>query len=77
MNMLPGIRIRRVFTENFSVYGARKVWRQFVREKVTVARCTVERLMQEMGLEGVLRGRPVRTTSSDKAAACPLDHVNL
>jgi transposase InsO family protein len=68
--------IRRVFVENFSVYGSRKVWRQLVREKVTVARCTVERLMQEMGLEGATRGRPLRTTRSDKAAACPLDHVN-
>ena len=68
--------IRRVFAENFSVYGARKVWRQLVREKVTVARCTVERLMQEMGLEGVIRGRSLRTSNSDRAAACPLDHVN-
>jgi putative transposase len=68
--------IARVFTENFEVYGARKVWRQLNREGVAVARCTVERLMQDMGLQGVVRGKPVRTTVSDKATPCPLDHVN-
>ncbi|MEC3947647.1 IS3 family transposase [Sphingobium sp. HWE2-09] len=68
--------IARVFAENFAVYGVRKVWRQMMREGVPVARCTVARLMREMGLAGVIRGKPVRTTISDKAAACPLDHVN-
>ena len=68
--------IARVFTENFEVYGARKVWRQLNREGVAVARCTVERLMQDMGYQGAVRGKPVRTTISDKAAPCPLDHVN-
>jgi len=68
--------ITRVFAENFEVYGARKVWRQMVREGFGVARCTVERLMAELGLQGVIRGRPVRTTVSDKAVPCPLDHVN-
>jgi len=68
--------IARVFAENFGIYGARKVWRQLGREGISVARCTVERLMGEMGLQGVLRGKPVRTTISDKAAPCPLDHVN-
>ncbi|ALK10623.1 Integrase core domain protein [Blastochloris viridis] len=68
--------IARVFAENFEVYGARKVWRQMVREGFDVARCTVERLMQDMGLRGVIRGKPVRTTVPDKAAPCPLDHVN-
>jgi hypothetical protein len=68
--------IARVFAENFAVYGARKVWRQLQRESVDVARCTVERLMQSMGLQGVIRGKPIRTTVSDKAAPCPLDHVN-
>jgi putative transposase len=67
--------IARVFAENFEVYGARKVWRQLVREGVTIARCTVERLMDDMGLQGVIRGKPVRTTIQDKAAPCPLDHV--
>ena len=68
--------IARVFAENFEVYGVRKVWRQLQRESFAVARCTVERLMRGMGLQGVIRGKPVRTTISDKAAACPLDHVN-
>jgi putative transposase len=69
-------QIARVFAENFAVYGVRKVWRQMQREGFTVARCTVERLMREMGLQGVIRGKPVRTTVSDKAQPCPLDHVN-
>ena len=68
--------IARVFAENFEVYGVRKVWRQLQRESFDVARCTVERLMRGMGLQGVVRGKPVRTTISDKAAPCPLDHVN-
>ena len=68
--------ISRVFEENFHVYGVRKVWRQMRREGFDVARCTVARLMKAMGLEGAIRGRPVRTTVSNKAAPCPLDHVN-
>src|SRR3546814_15538780 len=47
-----------------------------MREGFQIARCTVERLMREMGLAGVIRGKPVRTTISDKAAPCPPDHVN-
>ena len=68
--------IARVFEENFRVYGVRKVWRQLKREGHDQARCTVARLMRGMGLQGVIRGKPVRTTISDKAAPCPLDHVN-
>jgi len=68
--------VTRVFAENFAVYGVRKVWRQMRREGFDVARCTVERLMRDMGLQGVIRGKPVRTTISDGAAPCPLDHVN-
>jgi transposase InsO family protein len=68
--------INRVFAENFAVYGARKVWRQLRREGQSVARCTVERLMKSMELQGVIRGKAVRTTISDKAAPCPLDKVN-
>jgi transposase InsO family protein len=60
--------VARVFAENFEVYGARRVWRQMVREGFDVARCTVERLMQGMGLHGVIRGKPIRTTVQDKAA---------
>ena len=70
------ISIRRVFAENFEVYGVRKVWLQLNREGVAVARCTVARLMSAMGLHGVIRGKPVRTTISDKSAPCPLDCVN-
>ncbi|BBC01199.1 transposase [Bradyrhizobium elkanii USDA 61] len=70
------VEVRRVFEENFSVYGVRKVWRQLRREGRDVARCTVARLMKEMGLQGAIRGKPVRTTISDRAAPCPLDHVN-
>lgn len=69
-------QIARVFAENFEVYGVRKVWRQMVREGVPVARCTVERLMADLGLQGAVRGKPIRTTLQDKAAPCPLDHVN-
>ena len=68
--------IRRIFDDNFAVYGVRKVWRQMQREGIDVARCTVARLMGAMGLEGVIRGKPVRTTVSDKATPCPLDRVN-
>ena len=68
--------IERVFAENFEVYGARKVWRQMLREGFTVARCTVERLMAGLGLHGVIRGKAIRTTVQDKAAPCPRDHVN-
>jgi len=69
-------KIRRVFAENFSVYGARKVWRQLRREGEAVARCTVERLMRGMGLRGAVRGKSVKTTVSDKATPCPKDKVN-
>ena len=60
-------QIQRVWEENFRVYGARKVWRQLNREGFTVARCTVERLMQKLGLQGVVRGKKQITTISDPA----------
>ena len=69
------IEIRRVWEENFRVYGARKVWRQLNREHIFVARCTVERLMRKLGLHGVVRGRSYKTTISDDAAARPADLV--
>jgi putative transposase len=68
--------IQRLFTENFQVYGVRKVWRQLKREGKDVARCTVARLMKNLGLQGIIRGKPHRTTFSDKSAPCPLDRVN-
>ncbi len=58
------------------VYGADKVWMQMNREGITVARCTIERLMRRLGLRGVIRGKVVRTTVPDTKAACPLDRVN-
>ncbi len=67
--------VERVWKENFGVYGARKVWRQLLREEVDVARCTVERLMREMGLRGVVRGRKAKTTVPDEVAERPLDLV--
>lgn len=67
--------IRRVHEENFSVYGARKVWRQLLREGIKVARCTVERLMRDIGLAGAVRGKAVKTTISGKEP-CPADKVN-
>ena len=68
--------IQRVWEANLQVYGADKVWRQMNREDIEVARCTVERLMARLGLEGVRRGKAVRTTVPDKAVPCPLDRVN-
>ena len=67
--------IRRVYEENFHVYGGRKVWRQLGREDFIVARCTVERLMRSLGLQGVVRGRKCRTTTAEDGAERPLDHV--
>ena len=67
--------IRRVFEANFGVYGVRKIWRQLGREGVSVARCTVTRLMRQMGLRGVVRGKETRTTIPGKAP-CPADRVN-
>ena len=58
------------------VYGADKVWRQLHREEHVVARCTVERLMRRLGIQGARRGKSMRTTVPDTSAPCPLDHVN-
>jgi putative transposase len=65
----------RVHAENYGVYGARKVWLALNREGIAVARCTVERLMRELGLAGARRGKRVRTTRPDAAAARPADLV--
>jgi len=69
------VEIGRVYRENYRVHGARKVWLQLNREGIVVARCTVERLMGELGLAGARRGRRVRTTTADPAAARPADLV--
>ena len=70
------VEIRRVFVDNYGVYGARKVWRQLNREGITVARCTVERLMRRNGLAGRVRGRRRRTTIPAEAGARPADLVD-
>ena len=68
--------IERVWQANIRVYGADKVWKQMNREGIVIARCTEERLMKRLGLQGVRRGKVVRTTISDLKAPCPLDRVN-
>ncbi|MCB1637152.1 MAG: IS3 family transposase, partial [Xanthomonadales bacterium] len=68
--------IRRVWDENRQVYGVRKVWKQLARDGIRIARCTVERLMRRLGLHGIVRGKKLRTTFSDKATLCPQDKVN-
>ena len=70
------VQIRSLWEKNYHVYGARKVWRQLQRDAVDVARCTVERLMRQMGICGVVRGKPAKTTVRDPALPYPADHVN-
>lgn len=67
--------IRRVHAANYGVYGARKVWLALNREGIGVARCTVERLMAELGLAGAVRGKAKKTTIVDRTAARPADLV--
>ena len=67
--------VKRVHKENYGVYGVRKVWRQLNREGIRVARCTVARLMRELGLRGVRRGKAVRTTRPDAGVPRPPDLV--
>ncbi len=70
------VDITRVWEEHRRLYGADKVWAQLNREGIRVARCTVERLMRELGIRGVVRGTTVRTTIADEAAARPGDLVD-
>lgn len=67
--------IIRVYNENYSVYGARKVWHQLQREEVTVGRDRVARLMRRLGIAGAVRGKTVRTTISDKDGVRAADLV--
>ena len=69
------VEIQRVWDANFQVYGARKVWHQLRREGYSVARCTVERLMRSMGLQGAVRGKVKRTTFPSKENRDPFDLV--
>jgi transposase InsO family protein len=68
-------QIQRVWQENFCVYGARKAWKQLNRERIRVAKCTVERLMRQLGLRGATRGRGFKTTRPDLGAPRPPDLV--
>jgi hypothetical protein len=68
--------IKRVWDENYQVYGVRKAWHQLKREGFTLARCTVERLMKQIGIRGAVRGKVVKTTVPDTSAPCPRDKVN-
>jgi putative transposase len=67
--------IRQVHTDNYRVYGARKIWRELNRRGHTVARCTVERLMRELGIAGAVRGKKVITTIPDQQAERAPDRV--
>ncbi len=69
------VKLRHVHAEQFGVYGARKLWRQLQREGIPVARCTVERLMRELSLSGVVLGKARRTTVADESAPRPADLV--
>ena len=70
------VEIRRVYDENLFVYGADKIWAQLNREDIRVARCTVERLMRQLGISGVRRGKTFTiTTTSDERLQRPADLV--
>jgi putative transposase len=73
---LLGSEIQRVWDDNMQCYGVVKVWKQLHRERINVARCTVQRLMRRLGLQGVRRGQIIRTTVPDGKLVCPLDKVN-
>jgi len=68
--------IKRVWDDNYQVYGVRKAWHQLKREGFEVARCTVERLMKQIGIRGAVRGKIIRTTVPDTSIPCPRDKVN-
>ncbi len=70
------VEIRCIFEENFRGYGVRKVWRQLQREGFNVARCKVDRLAKTIGLQGIIRAKPVKMTFPEKSAPSPLDRVN-
>tara|TARA_R110000796_G_scaffold245269_1_gene369414 strand:- start:347 stop:1072 length:726 start_codon:yes stop_codon:yes gene_type:complete len=68
--------IKRVWDESYQVYGVRKAWHQLKREGFELARCTVERLMKQVGIRGAVRGKVAKTTIPDTSAPCPRDKVN-
>jgi hypothetical protein len=78
LNEMPSCVARSigVWHENFCAYGVRKIWKQLKREHIRVAKCTVRRLMRELGLRGAVRGKGFKTTIPDEAALRPADLVN-
>jgi putative transposase len=72
--LCPEIQV--VWDENYQVYGVRKAWHQLKREGFELARCTVERLMKQIGIRGAVRGKVVKTTIPDTSAPCTRDKVN-
>ena len=68
-------RIKVAWEDSFRVYGARKIWHQLRREGFSVARCTIERLMRKLSIQGVRRGACRRTTRPAPTAVCPADRV--
>ncbi len=69
-------QILEIWSANRGLYGVRKAWHALRRDGMDVARCTVERLMRDMGLQGVVRGKKLVTTQPDSAQPCPDDKVN-
>lgn len=70
------IEMQRVYATHLSVYDVVKVWKQLHREGIVVARCTVERLMKQLNIQGIRRGKRMRTTISDSKITCPSDKVH-
>ncbi len=68
--------IQKAWDDSHSVYGTKKVWHALRRQGKGIARCTVERLMKQMGIQGVVRGKKVITTNPDTSQTCPADKVN-
>jgi putative transposase len=70
------IKINAAWEENRKLYGARKIWHVLLRDDRAIARCTVERLMRNLGIKGVVRGKKVVTTNPETSQPCPDDKVN-
>ena len=70
------IKINAAWEENRKLYGVRKIWHVLLRDNQEIARCTVERLMRNLGIKGVVRGKKVVTTNPDTSQPCPDDKVN-
>lgn len=75
-DVLDKADVKRIFDGSRGRYGARKIWHALRRESRDIARCTVERLMKAMGMQGVVRGKKVVTTNPDASQPCPDDKVN-